>query len=299
MKFLDDAATARALPYEALVPAIAQAARDLRAGAIKAPERLMVPMGSAGFLLCMPAVAADIAVTKLVTVHPQNAAQGLPAIQGEVVVMDAATGRRLLLLDGPTVTGRRTAAVTLLGIQTLLHRAPSTVLLIGTGTQAAAHADALVEFFDVRNFEISSRSLATAQAFCDALRARHPQVSAGPAAAKVTAHVVIAATTSKTPVIPADLPASTLAIGIGAFTPAMAELPPALLQSRRIVVDDIAGARHEAGDIIQAGVDWSRVVDIAGCLDAVATDATMPVFKTVGQAAWDLAAGRVALSALA
>jgi hypothetical protein len=49
------------------------------------------------------------------------------------------------------VTGRRTAAMSMLGIRTLLPRTPQSALLIGTGAQAAAHADALVEYFGVRN----------------------------------------------------------------------------------------------------------------------------------------------------
>ncbi len=178
MKILNALQTAQALPYARLVPAVAQAALELAAKQIQAPERLVVTIDPASVLLCMPAIGSDLGVTKLVTVHANNAQHGLPVIQGEVVVFDAATGRRLALLDGPTVTARRTAAVTLLGIQTLAPKPPSSVLIIGTGAQAAAHADALVEFFGVAQFWISGSKLASAQAFCAALQLRHPQVTA-------------------------------------------------------------------------------------------------------------------------
>jgi 1-piperideine-2-carboxylate/1-pyrroline-2-carboxylate reductase [NAD(P)H] len=121
---LNAAQTAAALPFAALVKAIAQASRELDSGAINAPERLVVPIDADSVLLCMPATARDVSVTKIITVHARNAKQGLPAIQGEVIVMDTASGKRLLQLDGPTVTGRRTAAVSMLGIQTLLGRDP-------------------------------------------------------------------------------------------------------------------------------------------------------------------------------
>ena len=93
----------------------------------------------------------------------------------------------------------------------------------------------------------------------------------------------------------------TLAVGVGAFKPDMVEFPAALLHSRQIVVDDLAGARHEAGDLIQAGIDWSQVRELAGMLDQPPPTGagSLPVFKTVGQAAWDLAAARVALMSLA
>ena len=111
--------------------------------------------------------------------------------------------------------------------------------------------------------------------------------------------LVLALTTSRTPVIPAHIGAQTLAIGVGAFKPDMAEFPPALLHSRQIVVDDLGGARHEAGDLLQAGVDWTQVRDLASVLDTpLALGADVPVFKTVGQAAWDLAAARVAMASL-
>ena len=74
----------------------------------------------------------------------------------------------------------------------------------------------------------------------------------------------------------------------------MVEFPAQLLQSRTIVVDDPAGARHEAGDLIQAGIDWSKVRAIGDVLAGRGEPLQgMPVFKTVGQASWDLAAARV------
>jgi 1-piperideine-2-carboxylate/1-pyrroline-2-carboxylate reductase [NAD(P)H] len=74
----------------------------------------------------------------------------------------------------------------------------------------------------------------------------------------------------------------------------MAELPPELLHARQVVVDDLAGARHEAGDLLQAAIAWDRVQTIADILAGAAPRGPLaPVFKTVGQAAWDLAAARV------
>lgn len=295
--------TAALLPYPELVAAIARAAQELASGTLNAPERLAVPMGAANTLLCMPAVAADLTAIKIVTVHAYNAKHSLPAIQGEVIVLDTATGRRLMLLDGPTVTARRTAAVTLLAIQTLSPRKPRSALIIGTGAQAATHADALINYFGVRSLWIAGEELPSAQAFCDRLRSAHAGIDAVPMLASTLAptgvdtDVVIALTTAKAPVIPPQLPDSTLAIGVGAFRPDMAELPAELLRKRRIVVDYLKGARHEAGDLLQAGVDWSTVAELSMHLggDAPTRDQTATVFKSVGHASWDLAAARVAL----
>lgn len=305
MKILNPSQTAQALPYSKLVPAIAQAMGELTQRHIQAPERLVVPIDPASVLLCMPAVGRDIGVTKLVTVHTKNAQHGLPAIQGEVIVFDTATGRRLMLLDGPTVTARRTAAVTLLGIQTLLPKPPASALIIGTGIQAAAHVDALVDFFGVARFWIAATATHKAEEFCAAIQQRHSGITTVPlSTAQLESElpatdVLIALTTSKIPVIPTHIAATTLAIGVGAFKPDMAEFPSQLLHQRQIVVDNLGGAQHEAGDLLQAKVDWSQVIALSQVLDGTARlSSQMPVFKTVGQAAWDLAAARVALASL-
>ncbi len=305
MQILDQAQTAQALPYSKLVPAVAIAAKELAAGKIIAPERQVVTIDPASVLLSMPAIGADVSATKLITVHAKNGQHGLPAIQGEVVVFDTATGRRLALLDGPTVTARRTAAMTLLGIETLAPKKPASVLIIGTGTQAAAHADALVEFFGISEFKIAGLTVTDAQSFADALKKRHGHLNVQAHAAESLRHeapetdVIIALTTSSIPVIPTNIAPNTLAVGVGAFKPDMAEFPPELLQARQIIVDDLSGAKHEAGDLIQAGVDWNGVTELADILSGKAARPTaVPVFKTVGQAAWDLAAARVAVQAL-
>jgi 1-piperideine-2-carboxylate/1-pyrroline-2-carboxylate reductase [NAD(P)H] len=135
MKILDPLQTAQALPYAALVESLAIAIRQLAEGAIRAPERQVVAIDAQSVLLGMPAIAVDIGITKQITVHADNRRHGLPAIQGEVIVFDTATGRRHLLMDGPTTSARRTAGISLLGIRTLLPRQPRSAILIGTGVQ--------------------------------------------------------------------------------------------------------------------------------------------------------------------
>lgn len=302
MHIYDTAQTAHSLPYARLVPAIAQAAQDYADGRIAAPERQVVPIEGSGVLLAMPAIAADIGVTKLITVHGDNACHGLPAIQGEVIVFDSRTGQRHAILDGPTVTARRTAAVTLLGIQLLAPAMPGSALLIGSGVQAAAHADALIEFFGVSQLYVASRNEHQARAFCDALQLRYPQALASPinvsaiAARSRQVDVVIALTTSTMPVIPEQLPPSTMAVGVGAFKPEMAEIPAGLLHARGVVVDHLAGARHEAGDLLRADIDWNKARDLASIIrNGIRNKSPAPVLKTVGHAVWDLAAARVVI----
>lgn len=299
--FFDAEATAGLTPFPALVDALGQACLDAARGEIASPARLVVPLNRGGIMLSMPAAARDLAIHKLVTVCPANRERALPTIHGQVSVSDPDTGEALLTLDGPTVTGRRTAAVTLLALRTFLSGPPRDVLLIGTGTQAAHHADALAAVYPEARVTVRGSSAERARAFC----ARHGgrldmRPDEGLAIAE-SVDVVIALTTSRAPVYDEPARADRLVVGVGAFTPEMAEIGARTLQGSALYVDDPEGAPHEAGDFIQAGVDWGRVGALADVLAKRGTpasgadDARMPVvFKSVGCAAWDLAACRVA-----
>jgi 1-piperideine-2-carboxylate/1-pyrroline-2-carboxylate reductase [NAD(P)H] len=305
----DAAATARLTPYPALVDALAAASLDYAAARIASPERLVVPLNAGGIMLSMPAAAPDLAIHKLVNVCPANAARGLPTIHGQVMACDADSGAPLFVLDGPTVTGRRTAAISMLAVRTFKDAAsgrgaPHAFLLIGTGTQAAFHVDALGALYPHAQVYVQSRSEANARAFCAAHRGavRALQPLAG-ALVPAEVDVVIALTTSRAPLYDEAPRAERLVIGVGAFTPQMVEIGARTVLGSALYVDDPAGARHEAGDLIQAGVDWANVQGLAALFGRDAAPlppARTPVlFKSVGCAAWDLAACRVARATLA
>ncbi|MGP0170849.1 bifunctional Delta(1)-pyrroline-2-carboxylate/Delta(1)-piperideine-2-carboxylate reductase [Pseudomonas sp. NCHU5208] len=295
----DQARTAQLLDFNALVEAIAQAAAELDAGAILSPERMVVPMGDTGVLLSMPATAPDVGIHKLVNVHPSNVQRQLPTIHGTVTVCDAVTGKILCLLDGPELTGRRTAAVTLLAIRTLLKKAPKDVLLFGTGAQARYHVQAINALYPEANVWVRGLDEKSASDFCANNRHQHQHLAPCGAALPSKVDVVITVTTSTEPVYNELAKPGCLVIGVGAFKPEMAELGEVTLDGSDLYADDPIGARHEAGDLLRAGIDWSRVSSLASALRANIDPNRPVVFKSVGTAAWDLAAARVALEALA
>jgi ornithine cyclodeaminase/alanine dehydrogenase-like protein (mu-crystallin family) len=308
---LDAQRTAQALPYAELVDALRAMLARKRAGVTQAPERLAVPLPG-GTLLAMPACDGEYASTKLVTVHADNPERGLASIQGEVILMRAATGERLLLLDGPTVTARRTAALSALGARTLGAASSDTAMIVGAGAQARAHVDALAQVLGIHRFLVASRTRASVDALLRYGRDAGLQMAPVDRLADAVrdATLIVTATTSREPVLPDVVGPGAVVIAIGAYRPEMCELPASLVSRARLVVDDPAGARHEAGDFIRAGVDWRTVEAIE---DLAAPDPASPgiasrpaspaactdrpvVFKTVGQALWDLAACRLALA---
>lgn len=275
----DAARTAQLLDFHALMDAVAQAASEIEQGRLLSPPRMVVPFGAGGTMLSMPATAADLAVHKLVNVQRANASRGLPTIHGIVTACDTATGQPLCLLDGPEVTGRRTAAVTLLAMRTLLGRAPRHVLLIGAGAQSRFHQLALQQVFPQATVQVRRRDAAGTPVPDDV-------------------DAVVTLTTSTEPVYDEAARAGRVVIGVGAFKPEMAEIGQRTLHGSALYADDPVGARHEAGDLLRAGVDWSQVKSLGTLLREGPCHERPAVFKSVGTAAWDLAAARTALAAL-
>lgn len=295
--------TADLLPYGPLAESIRAVALAAREGRAKAPPRVRVPLPGGGALLIMPASDGELAITKLVTVHPGNAARGMPTVQGEVVALEAATGRRLGLLEGGALTARRTAALSLLAARELAPRPEGPLLIVGAGTQGRSHLEAFREGLGVRRAFIVSRTRQSARGL-----AEHAQSSLGmearavrsPEEALGEARLVVTATTSREPVLPGALHPETFVAAVGAYTPEMAELPPALVAGSSVFVDTLEGAREEAGDLLRAAGEgrfrWEEAGELA---DALRGDRPPPgrpvVFKSVGHALWDLAAARRAL----
>ncbi|WP_265922575.1 delta(1)-pyrroline-2-carboxylate reductase family protein [Cupriavidus nantongensis] len=305
---LDAAATAARLPYPELAQAIADMLAELRDGTAMAPPRIALPVGDAqrgaGTLLVMPARNRELVMTKNITVHPGNPQRGLPSILGEVVVADAHTGARIAMLDGPTVTGRRTAAVSLLAAQRFAARPDGELLIVGAGVQALTHLEAFVAGLGVRRLWLHSRTRDKAEALAAHARTLgvEAQVAESVAAVLPRVSMVVTVTSSRSPVLP-DLDSGLwrdhhFIAAVGAFRPDMCELPPALCHAAadhgRLLADTLFGIEDEAGDLLQAGIDWAAVQPFESAIlqaDAIRARAGSPlVFKSVGYALWDLAA---------
>lgn len=294
----DATQTAALLPYADLA---AEVARLLADPAVHVPARLVQPLPGGGSLFVMPAYDARLAISKLITFTPANAGSGRPTIQGDVVVFDIATGARRLLLDGPTVTARRTAAVSLLAAQRLAPNTGGPLLVVGAGAQGLAHLEAFAQGLGVREVRVASRSIASAQLLVDHARAMDMAATAvTDADAQLADCPLVVTCTPANGVVLRGRPRDDAFIAaVGAFTPAMVELDPALCRhcaEHGTVIVDTPDAQHEAGDLLQAGLDPARFADLRSVVLGGADRPRGPVlFKSCGWAGWDLAAARCAV----
>lgn len=297
---LTPAETAARLPYRALAAEIATLLRD---PAVQVPPRLVQPLPGGGSLFVMPALDGRIAITKLISYTPANTGTSRPAIQGDVVVFDIATGERRLVLDGPTVTARRTAAVSLLAAQTLAPNPRGPLLVVGAGVQGRSHLEAFAAGLDVKDVRIASRSATSAQALAAHARTLglRAQVVRDPDAALAECPLVVTCTPASGVVLRAQPRPDAFITAVGAFTPRMVELAPELcreLAASGTVVVDTRDADHEAGDLLYAGLDVTPFATLQDALQKQKDRPQGPVlFKSCGWAGWDLAAARLALPA--
>jgi ornithine cyclodeaminase len=295
---LDAAHTAARLPFAALVAQLRSLLADT---SVQVPQRLVQPLAGGASLFVMPAMDARIAVAKLITFTPANAGTDRPTIQGDLVVFDATTGQRLLVLDGPTVTARRTAAVSLLAAQQLAPNFEGPLLLIGAGAQGRAHLEAFAEELPLRQVLIASRSAGSALSLVAhakdlGLRA---SVAPDPNAALADCPLVVTCTPADGVVL-RSLPRDDVFIAaVGSFTPRMVELGPELCRhcaGHGQVVIDTPDAQHEAGDLLQAGLDPGSFPILRDVVLGRPARRRGPVlFKSCGWAGWDLAAARTAV----
>jgi 1-piperideine-2-carboxylate/1-pyrroline-2-carboxylate reductase [NAD(P)H] len=292
--------TAAALDYPALVQALTHLLRD---PVVVVPPRLVQALPGGGSLFVMPAADAQVAIAKAITFIPDNAVRGRPSIQGDILVFDARSGQRLALLDGPTVTARRTAAVSLLAAQRLAPRRDGPMLIVGAGVQGRSHLEAFHSGLGVQEVWIASRSTASADALV--LHAQSLGMSARRVddadAALAHCPLVISATPAQEIALRAQPRADAFVAAVGAFTPQMVEWAPDVcrhMAETGTLVVDTRDADHEAGDLLQAGVNVGALPALADIVRNTPLWSGRGVrhgtvfFKSCGWAGWDLAAAR-------
>ena len=288
--------TARLLTYPELVAQVREVLLD---PSVQVPERMVQPLPGGGSLLAMPALDSRLAITKLITYTPANVGTRRPTIQGDVIVFDVASGERRAILDGPTVTGKRTAAVSLLAAQLLAPNKQGPLLIVGAGAQGKAHLEAFARGLPIREVLIASKSTRSANTLAEHARSLGLQGRAvsDPDAVLADCPLVVTCTPADGVVLSGTPRNDAFIAAVGAFTPQMVEVGPGLCRlcaERGTVVIDTRDALHEAGDLIQAGLDVASFYTLGDIVNGKAGSTRGPVlFKSCGWAGWDLAAARV------
>ena len=306
MNVLGAEQTAELLPYGDLVGFIESTSMSSE---VNVPQRNVYSITSDNRFFVMPAYDDLLCVTKLITHAPRNSSLGIPAILGHLAVFDVETGDCRLVLDGPTVTARRTAAVTGLFLRCRNDRTLANCLIVGAGVQGHSHLDMLVDLFNLQRVSVLSRTLEGASRLAAHARKRGVYATALQGAPELLDpfDLIITCTPAQEIVIRHRPRSNAILCAIGAYRPSMLEWDPDIVrwvaQTGSIFVDT-RDADHEAGDILQAGLTPSSYLSLAEVLsqpgvNRVEADKTGPIlFKSCGWAGWDLAAAKCAVQRL-
>ena len=306
MRVIGAADVERTLDYPGLVEKLRDAFRSDIAVPLRHHHTVPTYGAEDATLLLMPAWQRGRHIgIKLVTLFPDNDTRGRPSIMGAYLLLDGKTGEPLALVDGPSLTVRRTAAASALAARYLARPDCERLLMVGTGALAPHLILAHAAVRPIRHVLVWGRDPAKAAQLAKRLNRRDFRVSATAdlPAAVGGADIISTATLAQEPLIKGDWlrPGQHLDL-VGAFTPRHRESDDACIERARVFVDTREGALAEAGDIVQPiAAGLLREDDIAADLADLTRGRRagrrfydqITLFKSVGTALEDLAAAQM------
>ena len=302
----------RALTFDGLVETLRKAFREGAVQPVRHHHTIERPDGAATTLLLMPAwtdfnaagtsAGGHIGV-KVVTVSPDNNEIAKPAVMGLYLLLDGKTGEPQALIDGQRLTQWRTACASALAASYLARQDASRLLIIGAGALSPFLARAHSAVRPIREIRIWNRTFANAEKVAATLRDDGMAAEAVDSLdrALADADIVSSATIATTPLVKGALlkPGAHVDL-VGGFAPGMRESDDDSIRRARVYVDTRAGATKEAGDIVQPLASGVLAADdivadlhelTRGQKPGRGTDDEITLFKSVGAALEDLAAG--------
>ncbi|HZU19995.1 MAG TPA: ornithine cyclodeaminase family protein [Gaiellaceae bacterium] len=295
VRVLNEHDVRRLLPMAECIDLMADALAALARGEVYNPLRFVLrPPGEDGLMGLMPAHrggGAPLWSLKTLTIFPGNSARGLDSHQGFVALFDGETGTPRAILNAGAITAVRTAAVSGVATRLLARDDTRTLAILGTGTQARSHLEAMRavrQFEHVLVWSASGRSLEGAESVATAEEAARE------------ADVICTVTAAADPVVRREwLKPGAHVNAVGSSLPTARELDSQTVADAELFVDRRESALNEAGDFLLAqreGVVGAEHIrgEIGELLVGAAAGRRSPdsitVFKSLGLAVEDLAA---------
>lgn len=218
-------------------------------------------------------------------------ANGLPTIQGAILLCDGETGSPLAIMDSIEVTLRRTAAATALAARHLARPHSATALVCGCGDQAPAQLEALREVLPLDKVLAWDRDPSRAERL-----SAHVVEDLHEAAQQ--ADVIVTCTPATQPFLTAAMiRPGTFIAAVGADAPHKSEIHPDLM-ARAVVVTDSLGQCAAMGDLhhaIEAGAMTAADVHaqladvVSGTKPGRTGETQITLFDSTGTAVQDVA----------
>lgn len=241
--------------------------------------------------------------TKVITVFPNNHKHGLPSHQGVVLLFAAKNGALMAVVDGSEITAIRTAAVSALATDKLSRVNSKILCLLGTGTQAKAHLEAMLTVRPIELVKIWSRNFQNANQFKEEMQQKF-KVSINlcdtAEEAALDADIICTVTSSKDPILKdAWVKEGVHVNAVGACRPDERELDSELVRKSKFYVDSIESAQNESGDYLiplkEGMITPNHIIGEIGEIlmnksTGRASETDITIFKSLGLAIEDIAA---------
>ena len=272
---------------------------------IAPPDSLGVHVESGTFHI--KTAVTDLFAAKINANFPGNPTRnGLPTIQGIILLVDAQRGTPLAILDSTLITILRTAAASAVAARWLARSDARTMTIVGCGNQGRAHLDAMLRVRPITRTFAFDRSFDSAQRFA--------RQASGECATRVEAvesleeaiaasDLVVTCTTSRTAILDVrHLHGGMFIAAVGADNPDKQELSPELMAQARVVPDIIeqAVAMGDVHHAIEKGVMTREEIHgelpaiVAGVTKGRSNDDEVFIFDSTGTALQDAAAAAIA-----
>ncbi len=272
--------------------------QPLRAGFLL-PDR-------SGVLAWMPGslAAGQVFGVKILSVVENPGDLGVDSHQGGVMIFDPATGAPLALLEAGAITAVRTAAVSALATDRLARRDASTLAILGAGTQARSHVEAMLAVRPIERVRVWSRDPEKVQAFAEEQATRHGvavEPAASVQAAVEGADLVCTTTSASEPVFFGHMMEDGMHVNaVGASIPEWRELDTEAVKRAALFTDRRESLEHEAGEYRLALEEGAIGPDhlqaelgdvLIGTHPGRTSDTEITLFRSLGLAVEDVAAG--------
>lgn len=260
-----------------------------------------------GLLGMMPAYDTEqqIMGIKVVSVFPGNYDTDYDSHQGGVLLFETGNGRPLAFVDGSAVTAVRTAAVSAVATDLLAGEEAGDLALLGSGTQARMHLEALQLVRRIRRIRVWSMPEEHARQFADAAEKEYGiRIEVMPTAREAVdgADIICTLTPAGDPILHSDWIADGVHINaVGSCTPAAREIDTELVVRSSMFVDHRESTFKEAGDFIiprsEGAIDDSHILGeigdvLSGTIEGRRRSGEITLFESLGLGIEDLAAVR-------
>jgi ornithine cyclodeaminase len=306
--FVNQEEVPRYLPMAECMDAMTRVLSTLARGEAILPLRsiLWLPERVGGLGLMPAALLPDRVVgLKAITFFPGNEGTELDTHQGAVLLFEAERGQLLAVMDATSITAIRTAAVSGVATRALALEDAHDLAILGSGTQARTHLEAMRVARPIRRVRVTSKDLERARAFAERESGKHgiaiePVASVREAVAG--ADIICTATSSREPILLGEwLSPGAHINAVGSSVPSARELDTAAVVRSCLYVDRRESALNEAGDFLipkkEGAIGDHHIIGeigevLTGRIHGRTTAKEVTLFKSLGLAVEDVASAR-------